>query len=53
MPMHFMHGLPSVALVVFVVFFALYLGEKLTPSHLLGFGFICLCAFVMFKSPLH
>lgn len=41
-----------IALVVFAVFSVLYLGEKLTLNHLVGFGFICLGAFFVFKGPL-
>ena len=42
-----------ITLVVFAVFSVIYLGEKLTLNHLLGFGFICLGAFFVFKGPLH
>ena len=42
-----------ITLVVFAVFSVVYLGEKLTLNHLLGFGFICLGAFFVFKGPLH
>ena len=41
-----------ITLVVFAVFSVLYLGEKLTLTHLVGFGFICLGAFFVFKGPL-
>jgi uncharacterized protein (DUF486 family) len=41
-----------ITLVVFAVFSVLYLGEKLTLNHLVGFGFICLGAFFVFKGPL-
>ncbi|WEE75582.1 DMT family protein [Comamonas testosteroni] len=42
-----------ITLMVFAVFSVVYLGEKLTLNHLLGFGFICLGAFFVFKGPLH
>ncbi|MEB5966983.1 MULTISPECIES: DMT family protein [Comamonas] len=42
-----------ITLLVFAVFSVVYLGEKLTLNHLLGFGFICLGAFFVFKGPLH
>ncbi|WKL15874.1 DMT family protein [Comamonas testosteroni] len=42
-----------ITLVVFAVFSIVYLGEKLTLNHLLGFSFICLGAFFVFKGPLH
>lgn len=42
-----------ITLVVFAVFSVVYLGERLTLNHLLGFGFICLGAFFVFKVPLH
>lgn len=42
-----------ITLVVFAVFSVVYLGEKLTLNHLVGFGFICLGAFFVFKGPLH
>lgn len=42
-----------ITLVVFAVFSIVYLGEKLTLNHLVGFGFICLGAFFVFKGPLH
>ncbi len=41
-----------ITLVVFAVFSVVYLGEKLTLNHLVGFGFICLGAFFVFKGPL-
>ncbi|SON54726.1 hypothetical protein HDIA_1185 [Hartmannibacter diazotrophicus] len=41
-----------ITLAVFAGFSALYLGEKLTLSHGVGFAFICLGAFFVFKSPL-
>lgn len=42
-----------ITLVVFAVFSVVYLGERLTLNHLVGFGFICLGAFFVFKGPLH
>lgn len=42
-----------ITLAVFAVFSVLYLGERLTLNHLVGFGFICLGAFFVFKGPLH
>lgn len=41
-----------ITLVVFAVFSVVYLGERLTLNHLVGFGFICLGAFFVFKGPL-
>lgn len=41
-----------VTLAVFVVFSVLYLGERITLSHLVGFAFIALGAFFVFKAPL-
>ncbi|WP_293776105.1 DMT family protein [uncultured Oxalicibacterium sp.] len=41
-----------ITLVVFSVFSVLYLGEKLTINHLLGFAFICVGAFFVFKGPI-
>ncbi|TAD90540.1 MAG: hypothetical protein EAZ99_05675 [Alphaproteobacteria bacterium] len=41
-----------ITLVVFAVFSVVYLGERFTLSHLVGFGFIGLGAFFVFKSPL-
>jgi uncharacterized protein (DUF486 family) len=41
-----------ISLSVFVLFSALYLGEKLTWNHGLGFAFIALGAFFIFKGPL-
>lgn len=58
----FGHGLYSAAelktiqevvtLVVFSVFSVLYLGEKLTINHAVGFALICAGAFFIFKGPL-
>ncbi len=42
-----------VTLVVFAVFATTYLGEKLTLNHAVGFGFIALGAFFIFKGPIH
>jgi uncharacterized protein (DUF486 family) len=42
-----------VTLIVFAVFAATYLGEKLTVNHAVGFGFIALGAFFIFKGPIH
>ncbi|EDX80055.1 MAG: DMT family protein [Alphaproteobacteria bacterium] len=41
-----------ITLLVFAGFSVLYLGEKLTVNHLVGFGFIGLGAFFIFKGPL-
>jgi uncharacterized protein len=41
-----------ITLLVFAVFSVLYLGEKLTVNHLVGFAFIALGAFFIFKGPL-
>jgi len=41
-----------ITLVVFSVFSVLVLGEKLTLNHFLGFGFICVGAYFIFKGPL-
>lgn len=41
-----------ITLVVFAVFSVVYLGERLTLNHLVGFAFICLGAFFVFKGPL-
>jgi uncharacterized protein len=41
-----------ITLAVFAVFSATYLGERLTANHLLGFGFIALGAWFVFKGPL-
>lgn len=40
-----------ITLSVFAVFSVLYLGERLTLSHAVGFGFIALGAWFVFKSP--
>lgn len=42
-----------ITLIVFAIFSVTYLGEKLTLNHLVGFGFICLGAFFVFKGPLN
>ena len=41
-----------ITLLVFAGFSVLYLGEKLTINHLVGFAFIGLGAFFIFKGPL-
>lgn len=41
-----------ISLSVFVLFAVFYLGEKFTWNHALGFGFIALGAFFIFKGPL-
>ena len=41
-----------ITLIVFAGFSVLYLGEKLTVNHLVGFAFIALGAFFIFKGPL-
>ena len=41
-----------ISLSVFALFAVLYLGEKLTWNHALGFGFIGLGAFFIFKGPI-
>ncbi|HEX7945341.1 MAG TPA: DMT family protein [Phenylobacterium sp.] len=40
-----------VTLVVFAVFAVTYLGERLTVNHAIGFGFIALGAWFVFKGP--
>jgi uncharacterized protein (DUF486 family) len=42
-----------ITLVVFAAFAVFYLGEKLTVNHAVGFGFIALGAFFVFKGPIH
>ena len=42
-----------ITLTVFAVFSVTYLGERLTLNHLVGFGFIGLGAFFVFKGPFH
>ena len=42
-----------ITLLVFAVFSVLYLGEKLTVNHAIGFAFIALGAFFVFKGPIH
>lgn len=42
-----------ITLTVFAVFSVAYLGERLTLNHMLGFGFIGLGAFFVFKGPFH
>jgi uncharacterized protein (DUF486 family) len=41
-----------ITLAVFVVFSVFYLGEKITLSHIVGFAFIALGAYFVFRSPL-
>ena len=41
-----------ITLAVFAVFSVTYLGERLTANHVIGFGFIALGAFFVFKGPL-
>lgn len=40
-----------ITLSVFAGFSVLYLGESITINHMIGFGFICLGAFFVFKGP--
>lgn len=40
-----------ITLVVFSIFSVVYLGEQLTMNHLVGFAFICVGAFFVFKGP--
>lgn len=42
-----------ITLTVFAVFSVMYLGEKLTLNHAVGFGCIGLGAFFIFKGPFH
>jgi uncharacterized protein (DUF486 family) len=42
-----------ITLTVFAVFSVFYLDERLTLNHLVGFGFIGLGAFFVFKGPLN
>lgn len=41
-----------ITLVVFSIFSVFYLGEQFTLNHLVGFAFICLGAFFIFKGPI-
>ncbi|WP_173931487.1 DMT family protein [Chelativorans sp. Marseille-P2723] len=41
-----------ITLSVFAVFSVTYLGEQITLNHAMGFMFICLGAFFIFKGPL-
>ena len=41
-----------ITLTVFAVFSVLYLGERMTSNHLVGFALICGGAFFVFKGPL-
>jgi uncharacterized protein (DUF486 family) len=40
-----------ITLAVFAVFSWTYLGERLTANHLVGFGFIALGAWFVFRGP--
>lgn len=40
-----------ITLSVFAVFSVLWLGERLTPNHVIGFSLIAAGAFVVFKGP--
>ncbi|MCW4113922.1 DMT family protein [Aurantimonas sp. MSK8Z-1] len=40
-----------ITLVVFAIFSTTYLGERLTLNHGIGFAFICLGVFFVFKGP--
>ena len=42
-----------ITLIVFAAFAVFYLGERLTVNHAVGFGFIALGAFFVFKGPIH
>jgi uncharacterized protein (DUF486 family) len=41
-----------ITLIVFAGFSVLYLGERITLNHLVGFALICAGAFFVFKGPL-
>jgi hypothetical protein len=41
-----------ITLTVFATFSVLYLGERITSNHLVGFALICGGAFFIFKGPL-
>ena len=41
-----------ITLTVFALFSVLYLGERITLNHLVGFAFICAGAFFVFRGPL-
>lgn len=41
-----------ITLIVFSVFSVYYLGEQLTVNHIVGFAFIALGAFFIFKGPI-
>ena len=41
-----------ITLTVFAAFSVLYLGERLTLNHVVGFAFICVGALFVFKGPL-
>ena len=40
-----------ITLVVFAVFSVTWLGERFTPNHAIGFAFIAMGAFFVFKGP--
>jgi len=40
-----------ITLVVFAVFSVTWLGERITPNHAIGFAFIAMGAFFVFKGP--
>ncbi|WP_404339464.1 DMT family protein [Sphingomonas sp. MMS12-HWE2-04] len=40
-----------ITLSVFAVFSVLYLGQKITPNHLIGFALIAAGAFFLFRAP--
>ena len=42
-----------ITLLVFAVFSMLYLGERFTINHAIGFALICGGAFFVFKGPIH
>ena len=41
-----------ITLAVFAAFSVLYLGERITLNHVVGFALICAGAFFVFKGPL-
>jgi uncharacterized protein (DUF486 family) len=41
-----------ITLSVFAIFSVTYLGERLTLNHMVGFGFIALGAWFVFRGPL-
>ena len=46
------HDRGTFTLAVFAVFSVTYLGERLTLNHAVGFGFIAVGAWFVFKGPL-